>query len=597
MRQRVFFKLLAAMVLVLLVAAGMLDISQQNILQASLENRMARDLEEKAQSLALRAAVANPSEIPTLVLEEARATGAAVTILSRDGKIFADSSIPSGNDHSYAVNALLNSPEVRAITAQHRQSGEHIANGILSVAAQADPYLVRVSFPLHDIKETLHRVRTSLLWATLLALLLATLVSALLAHAVARRLARIVEFAHRLAAGDFSARIQDRARDEIAAVANALDATAVRVEAVFRELEDSRKEMETVLDSMEEAVVAIDTQSRIHWTNRVMVRLVGAPIQSGSALVQTVRDPDLLACVEQALRFRVIANARAKAVVPGRIFEVSAAPMLGGSAVVVLHDVTEIDRVEKTRRDFIANVSHELRTPLTSISGYAETMLEGSTELSAQTRDFLSIICRNAARMTRLTEDLLALARIESGEYKLSLKPVLAERLIDEAADVVAGLLMDRDVMLEKVETTPTMVMADTDAVLQVLSNLLENAVKYGGGKRIVIGAHNQADAVEFYVQDFGAGIASEHLGRIFERFYRVDKGRSQESGGTGLGLSIAKHIILGHGGTIRAESDLNRGSTFFFTLQKAGLAASEYSASAPQTTPAQAASNEAPTA
>ena len=451
-----------------------------------------------------------------------------------------------------------------------------VAAGMLDISQQhiLQAYLQhQIAHGLHDpeqllaIQNTLHVVRRSLLWATLLALLLATLVAAFLAHAVARRLAHIVEFAHRLAAGDFAARIHDGNGDEIAAVAQALDATASRVEAAFRALDDSRKEMETVLDSMEEAVIAVDAQSRIHWANRVMERLIGNPIRPGNALVQTVRDPDLLACVEQALRLRVTAKARARAVIPGRIFEVSAAPMLGGSAVVVLHDVTEIDRVEKTRRDFIANVSHELRTPLTSISGYAETMLEEDSGLTPQARDFLSIICRNAARMTRLTEDLLALARIESGEYKLNRRPVAADLLVAEATAVLAGLLMDKEVTLQKTEMTQSTVLADTDAILQVLSNLLENAAKYGGGERVVVGSRDVPGAVEFYVQDFGAGIASEHLDRIFERFYRVDKGRSRDSGGTGLGLSIAKHIILGHGGTIRAESELNRGSTFFFTL------------------------------
>lgn len=475
MTRRVFFKLLIAMVLVLLVAAGMLDISLQNILQASLNHQIARGLHDPAQIQAMR--------------------------------------------------------------------------------------------------DMLHVVRRSLMWATLLAVLLATMVAGTLAHAVARRLAQIVEFADRLAAGDFAARIRATAGDEIAAVANALDATASRVEAAFRALDDSRKELETLLDSMEEAVIAVDAQSRIHWTNRVMERWIGAPIRPGDALVQMVRDPDLLACVEQALRKRTTAKGRVRSVVPGRIFEASAAPMLGGSAVVVLHDVTDVDRVERTRRAFIANVSHELRTPLTSISGYAETMLEQERDFTPQAREFLSIICRNAARMTRLTEDLLALARIESGEYKLNPKPVEADLLVEEASAVLAGLLMEKtenDIRLEVAVPIHRKVMADADAVLQVLSNLLENAVKYGGGERIVIGARNVSNAVEFYVQDFGAGIASEHLDRIFERFYRVDKGRSRDSGGTGLGLSIAKHIILGHGGTIRVESELNRGSTFFFTLPAA---------------------------
>ncbi len=556
------------MVLVVLAAAAMLDISQQNILESSLQNQVVRRLTASAQALAQHVVLSSAANLGSLAQEEARTVDGRVSILNKDGGVIADYAAGGVKMDANAASMLsMNSSEMRAITAQHHAFGKAIRQGTLYVTAPAGDYIVRLAYPMHDVYETLHMVRRSLLWATLLGLLLAVLLAALLAQAASRRLARIVDFAHRLARGDFGARIVDGGGDEIAAVANALDATAARVEAVFRTLQDSRTEMETVLDSMEEAVIAVDAQSRVHWSNRVMERMMGGTVKPGNALVQTVRDPDLLACVEKALNRRVTAHVRARTVLPGRIFDVSAAPMLGGSAVVVLHDVTEIDRVEKTRRDFIANVSHELRTPLTSISGYAETMLEEDDGLPAQARDFLSIICRNAARMTRLTEDLLALARIESGEYKLNRRPVEAELLIDEAAAILAGLLMDRDVVLEKGESTREKVMADTDSILQVLSNLLENAVKYGGGERIVIGARPVAGAIEFYVQDFGAGIASEHLTRIFERFYRVDKGRSRESGGTGLGLSIAKHIILAHGGTIRAESELNRGSTFFFTL------------------------------
>ncbi|HEX4022935.1 MAG TPA: ATP-binding protein [Acidobacteriaceae bacterium] len=410
-------------------------------------------------------------------------------------------------------------------------------------------------------------VRPRLWLAALLSVLLAVVVAALAARLVAQRLNRIVVFAGRVANGDFTARIHETSGDEIAVVAEALDATAGRLEQSFRALEGSRKELETVLDSMEEAVIAVDAQSRIHWTNKAMERFAGGSIRTGHALVQTVRDPDLLACVERALQERVVTKGHARSVLPGKVFEINVAPMPGGSAVVVLHDVSEIERVEKTRRDFIANVSHELRTPLTSISGYAETLMEDS-QLSAQVRDFLAIIGKNAARMNRLTEDLLALARIESGEYKLRRQPVPASTLVEDAVDLFAGSLRATDIRLEAGARVSERVFADTDAVLQVLSNLLENAAKYGGvGKPIVIGAHVVPGAVEFSVQDFGAGIPSEHLGRIFERFYRVDKGRTKDAGGTGLGLAIAKHIILAHGGSIRVESELNHGSTFFFTL------------------------------
>jgi two-component system phosphate regulon sensor histidine kinase PhoR len=245
--------------------------------------------------------------------------------------------------------------------------------------------------------------------------------------------------------------------------------------------------------------------------------------------------------------------------------------MPDGGAVAVLRDLTERERLEKTRRDFIANVSHELRTPLTSIQGYSETILETIAEDSPQ-REFLEIIRKNAARMARVTEDLLALARVESGEQRFNLQAISASDLLRDAAQYFAETASGRDLQLEIKNSVGDdslpHVLADRDAIHHVFGNLLENAVKYGGtGQRIVTGARPLRDEVEFYVQDFGPGIPSEHLPRLFERFYRVDKARSRESGGTGLGLSIAKHIVLAHEGTIRAESELHHGATFLFTL------------------------------
>jgi two-component system phosphate regulon sensor histidine kinase PhoR len=250
----------------------------------------------------------------------------------------------------------------------------------------------------------------------------------------------------------------------------------------------------------------------------------------------------------------------------------------------VLHDQTEIERVEKTRRDFIANVSHELRTPLTSIQGYTETLLD-SSQADNHVREFLEIIRKNAARMSRLTEDLLTLARVESGEHRFDVQRVSAEELLQDARESFREVARSYGVELEVENAVPgAHVNADREAVHQIFSNLIENALKYAAsGKRVVLGARaasgvapgggsDAADGthggVEFYVRDFGPGISSEHVPRLFERFYRVDKARSRESGGTGLGLAIAKHIILAHGGTIRAESELNHGSTFVFVLR-----------------------------
>ncbi|HZZ40578.1 MAG TPA: ATP-binding protein [Acidobacteriaceae bacterium] len=417
----------------------------------------------------------------------------------------------------------------------------------------------------------LHMLRRDLLIASLISLVMASLVSAFLARRIAVRLRRIVAFSNRIAAGDFTARIEEDANDEIGEVALALDATAGRLEQSFHALQSKQRELAALLDSMQEAVIAVNGAGQVSWSNAVMQRIAPGAVRAGKALVVSVRDPEILHCVETALRERRIVSGRAISVVPGRTYEVSAAPTPDGGSVAVLHDVTEIERAEKMRRDFIANVSHELRTPLTSISGYVETLLEDEMELPDHAREFMSIIMKNARRVNRLTEDLLALAQVESGEHKPKVQPVRASALVHDAIELLAGMTVESGVSLEAGERTDAFVLADVDAMTQVFGNLIENSMKYGAsGHRVLVGARPVENAVEFYVQDFGQGIASEHLDRIFERFYRVDKARSRESGGTGLGLAIVKHIVLAHRGTIRVESELGAGATFFFTLPMA---------------------------
>ena len=429
--------------------------------------------------------------------------------------------------------------------------------------------------PPADWRMTPGMLHRDLLLASLLALGAGGLLAAFLAHRVAKRLSRIVHFAHRIAAGELSARVEEGRLDEISEVAHALDATAVRLENSFRALEGSRRELSVLLDSMQEAVLGVSAQWQLTWSNSKMKTILPNVVREGRPLVESIRDPDVLECVGIALRDNAFGHARATSFAPGRAFAVSAAPMPGGGAVVVLHDVTEVERAERTRRDFVANVSHELRTPLTSITGYVETVLDSDEQLSLQTREFLGIVMRNATRMNRLTVDLLALATVEADDFKLRTQAVSAESLLDEAFEAMSNLAEGTGVVLERLEPEEgpvrTLVQADPDAMTQVFGNLIENALKYGRtGGRVRIGARDGADHVEFCVQDFGTGIGFEHLERIFERFYRVDKARSRDSGGTGLGLAIVKHIVMAHGGRIWAESELGLGSTFRFTLPRA---------------------------
>ena len=416
--------------------------------------------------------------------------------------------------------------------------------------------------------ESLHRIGREALWSGLIALGVAIPIAAWVALSVTGRLRRVVSFARRIAEGDLSARLPETGRDELTAMEAALNQTAERLGQSFTEIESRRQELAAMLDAMQEAVVAVTREGQVRWSNTVMQRIAGTQIRVGRTLAHSVRDPDLLACVKGALENREVRFGRASSLSPGRVFEINAAPLPAGGAIAVLHDVTQIEAAERSRRDFIANVSHELRTPLTSIQGYVDTLLEDTESNPDTTREFLGVIHKNARRMNRLTEDLLALAGVESPDYKLSRQPMRASALVDDAIESLGGLVVDSGVELETSGAPDAMVMADPDAMNQVFGNLIENALKYGGsGGRVRVGARQFENFVEFFVQDFGPGIASEHLGRIFERFYRVDKARSRESGGTGLGLAIVSHIVQAHGGTARAESELGSGTAFYFTL------------------------------
>jgi two-component system phosphate regulon sensor histidine kinase PhoR len=415
---------------------------------------------------------------------------------------------------------------------------------------------------------TFHLMAREALWSGLIALLMALPLAAWVARRVTVRIERVVAFASRIAEGDLSARLSLEAQDELSAMEAALNQTAQRLGHSFAEIENRRQELAAMLDSMQEAVVAITPEGAVRWSNAVMQRIAGTQIHAGRPLVHFVRDPDVLACVRAALEDHEVRFGRANSLAPGRMFEINAAPLPSGGALVVLHDVTRVEVAEKSRRDFIANVSHELRTPLTSIQGYVETLLEEPRPGPETTREFLGIIHKNATRMNRLTEDLLALASVESPDYKLAPQPTRASSLVQDAIESLGGIVVDSGVELESTGAPDALVLADPDAMNQVFGNLVENSLKYAKlGKRIRVGAKLLENEVEFTVQDFGPGIASEHLGRIFERFYRVDKARSRESGGTGLGLAIVKHIVQVHGGRVWAESELGSGARFHFTL------------------------------
>ena len=581
MRNGIFLKLMAAFLVVILAAAVLFDLTLGSAWEASLRSEIGRNLVQKTQLIAHGVeSDRSGHSLADIAAQEGQAAGARVTIVDAAGNVLADSEANPATMEKHASRPEFAAALAGRVGTDQRRSST-IGIPFLYIAVPISGGAVRLAYPLSDVEAVSAQVHRRLEIASGLAFLFALFVAAIASNWTAHRLERIVDVAARIADGELQARIREASQDEIGRVAGAIDKTARRVEQSFAAVVSSQRQLETLLNSMQDAVIAVSDDGLVQWANRPMNRLVPQGTRLHQPVVETIRDPDFLATVREATSTHQVKTARATSIVPGRTFDVTAAPLPDGGAVAVLRDLTETERVEKTRRDFIANVSHELRTPLTSIQGYAETLLDSTPENGAPTREFLEIIRKNSGRMSRLTEDLLTLARVESGETRFEVEPVPPAELLHDAEESFREIAPTHGIDLQihdleeslNAEGLPP-VLADREAIHQVFSNLIDNALKYGAsGGRIVLGARAVPHAVEFYVQDFGAGIASEHLPRLFERFYRVDKARSRESGGTGLGLAIAKHIMLAHGGSIRAESELNHGSTFLFTLPTAALA------------------------
>jgi two-component system phosphate regulon sensor histidine kinase PhoR len=571
-KNRIFLKALVAFIAVIAVATLTLDISIRGVWERSYRERTEKVLDEHLEWLAQRVQYDHEQTLQQIAMDAARISEARATVIERSGKVLADSTADASTMENHAAR-----PEVvqalQGSTGSSTRLSHTVGIEFLYVAMPSGDKIVRLAYPLAAIQRFQDQLTWILFRSSLLALGFALLLALIAAQMIARRLQKIVGFAEQIAAGNLGARISEGRGDEIAQVAGALDRTARRLEENFTALRESRAQLEALLNSMNDGVIAVSQDMTVLWANRAISNLTYQPVRLGAPVVETIRHPDFLSTLHSALRSKQRETAIAPAFMGRRSFSITAGPLPEGGAVSVLHDISDIERVEKTRRDFIANVSHELRTPLTSIRGYAETLLE-SEDFNGSSRDFLQVIRRNAERMSRLTEDLLVLARVESGEEKLDLRPHSSLELVHEAAGSMEETVRSAEMELTTLSVPDVPVLADNYAIHQVFANLISNAVRYAQTGKLEVGAQEKADSVEFFVRDFGPGIPSEHLPRIFERFYRVDKARSRETGGTGLGLAIVKHIVLNHGGSVRVESEVGHGSTFFFSLQKSSTIA-----------------------
>ena len=537
------------------------------------ETALRQDLQEEAghaieRDARLVRAALGPDSVgwAARIREFARSTGYRITLVDGAGRVVADSDFPPGPLPQLENHA--GRPELRAALRGMRgtdiRHSATVGRDLIYVAIPGNPgtpRAVRVAADLAQVDAMVGRAQRGILVAALIALAVGLAVAVLAAGSVGRPLTALATAARAIAAGA-APRFPRSGIPEIDSLVRALRDMHQQLGDRFDELRREKAESAALVESMLEGVIAADGRGRVTTCNAAARRMLGYP--DGAPL------PDLPELFRAKAAREVVAAALAGRDDPSRTLELDARTLLvsaralpAGGAVLVLHDLTDIRRLETVRRDFVANVSHELKTPLTSISGYAETLLTDSPE-PATTRRFLETILANAHRMQRLVDDLLDLARLESGRWQ----PEAEELDVAAMARDVWSSLGDRVSaagVTFSVETPPggAPIHADGDALRQVLTNLIDNSLRHTSpGGRIVVAAHPAAGGTSVSVADTGRGIAREHLPRIFERFYRADASRSRDEGGTGLGLAIVKHLVEAHGGRVSAESGRGEGTT-----------------------------------
>ena len=552
---------LGSVLILVLTVAILLSVAERS-LRRDLEGEIGSSLESEAR-LVREALPPDSSQWQAAVRRFSSQAKHRITLIDRGGWVKADSDFPLGPLPEIKNHSTR--PEVRAALTGRRgvasRLSETVGRPFLYVAIPGGPGVVRVAADLDQVDSIVERAQRVVTGAALFALLIGTVLALAAGRSIAAPLVTIGGAARDIAEGA-RPRFPHSGIPEIDRLVQALRQMHQQLGERFDELRREKAETAAMVESMVEGVVAADERGHIVTANAAARRLLGyGPSDPLPGLAELFRAKVAREVVNSVLEGRPVQDRELD--IDERAILVNGRPLPSGGAVLVMHDLTELRRLETVRRDFVANVSHELKTPLTSISGYAETLLSDRPDTET-TRRFLSTILDNARRMQRLVDDLLDLARIESGRWQphpesVDVASAALEawtELADRAAARGVGFGVDVGAGAETMEV-------DSGALHQVFTNLLDNSLRYSApGGRIVCRSRVVRGGVAISVADNGSGIGHEHLPRIFERFYRADPSRSREEGGTGLGLAIVKHLVEAHGGTVHAESERGRGTT-----------------------------------
>ncbi len=587
MRLNLFWKLGLAFFALLIAVLLPVDFYAERALRRDYERNGFEELAAIA-----RIALANPPPASALFpvppedsaklkgwVAQMAASGVRVTLIASDGRVLADSQSDVQTMENHAGR-----PEIRdALAKGDGQSMRHsvtINRDLLYYAvrlsvADRPPVVLRFALPLQTVDEELAGYRRRLWLASVVMLLVTGIASLLVSQSLSSRVDRLRMFSRRVAEGDFRPIEADRTGDALESLASSLNETAARLDRTIRTLTEERNLSSAILGSMVEGVAVVNASERLLFANQGFAAILGldVPPQPGRALVEIVRQTELLEAVRGVLKgeprveTEIVTGTLRQHFFAATVASVSAAETFG--AVIVLHDITDLRKLERVRRDFIANVSHEFRTPLTAIQGFAETLLGGAIDDPQNRLRFLEIILEHSRRLARLTEDLLMLSKMDADRLDLEIRRLNVSQFVGSCIETAQRPAAEKDLRISvNLQQNVPDIVADRRRLAEVLQNLLDNAIQYTpSGGQIMVSASANGTEVVFTVSDTGIGIPQADQPRIFERFYRVDVARSREVGGTGLGLSIAKHLVEAHGGRIWVESEVGQGAQFHFTI------------------------------
>ncbi len=522
-----------------------------------------------------------PGALDSLVDEAAREVQARVTIVAPDGRVLADS-IASG-PALLALENLAGRPEVQAalrgedhtLIRYSTTMRDELLYAAVPVRHEGRVVGVsRVAVSTDTVQAQVRELWRAVILAIVLAAATAVLVAYLLSAPLAGALREIMETARQFAEGNLSARIRVRRADELGELGRILNHSADQLQERLHDIARERARLDAILAAMEDGVLAVDHRGTVILANQSLARSLDLREPLGRHYLEVIRQRDVGEVIDSVLRTGERRAVEVELLHLRRVFALTGVPFPGAEGtppgvVLTFHDATERRRLDRIRRDFVANASHELRTPLTSIRGFVEALEDGAVNEAETAQRFLGKIRVHADRMAALVEDLLELSRLESGERPPHWEQVMPADVVEDVVVSFSGLAGRKEIALKRADGGAPPVVTDADRLRRILENLVENAVKYtpAGGRVEVRSDPGPDGGVVMEVKDDGPGIGAEHLPRIFERFYRVDKARSRELGGTGLGLAIVKHLAEGMGAFVSVESELGRGTSFRVTL------------------------------